>query len=784
MMRFFILFIFLVISSQAIAQSGIPLQTNFDVQVALPIDSRQSMPTLSDRDNIASGIRWKGMIVYVNEDDKHWALIGGTTNAFWTEIGGGSGKGIGEFEPEKAYDQYSVILVPEEFKLYYALEDFVSLEDFDPADWQEISPLPADPVFDSVTVGDIVIGSNEITGVENLESENIYSSIWSPLHIPIIDSSGKIVTIPNFEINVTNDIKIPERLFLSGGNGYVIGGGTLKNRIEHFEDIDFLTGGQLTYTTATRAKSVIGSNNYDIENFVKYPNFLEGSTDQYTCIACTPSIVVGSGVVAGTNSLKITHATTSQLTFEAPTSGQLGQYVTLTMSVKTDTITHIVPVSDTVGDITNQWIISPSPNYQTVTITYPMGATSTGFFVIPQDGGETEISQVHLKRAEDNSRSVVLSTDPVPCIFPTLAWGGLGTMTENSLECQRIGDKLYVTGVIRSGTVSASSAQMPMPINWGSITNHVPSGTSLGKQYGTYIHSTSSPNKGGFLVNGTDATNIRFGANTAFSSSTVNAYAPAVGSSVSGTDQYLIFNMVLTIAEWQTGATVTRLDCAIGDLRCENEITFTYDGTTIRDQFLNSYSFTRSGTSNSEKNISLTDLNLTRPLDCVSSGRTNASTSIAYYKSVSTNTTATITTASGANVFSDLGFTTTCYKTGGDIYYGPNDVLSCENVISANEVKCGRDDINNKPVYRRTLQTTSAVSNATVVVANIGTNLQLKNFVPYGTNTWQYAYYDSAAVNTYYYIYYNGGNGNITIQVGSAMTVRADLQIPLIYTKP
>lgn len=54
-----------------------------------------------------------------------------------------------------------------------------------------------------------------------------------------------------------------------------------------------------------------------------------------------------------------------------------------------------------------------------------------------------------------------------PCTFSTLAWQGLGTVT-NDLLCARKGQNLMVKGKWTAGTTTGSTARIPLPTNFGS----------------------------------------------------------------------------------------------------------------------------------------------------------------------------------------------------------------------------------------------------------------------------------------------------------------------------
>lgn len=64
---------------------GIQVGSNFDLQTALPLDSRTVVADLTARDAITTGLRYEGLEVYVESEEKNYQLIGGTGNLNWVE---------------------------------------------------------------------------------------------------------------------------------------------------------------------------------------------------------------------------------------------------------------------------------------------------------------------------------------------------------------------------------------------------------------------------------------------------------------------------------------------------------------------------------------------------------------------------------------------------------------------------------------------------------------------------------------------------------------------------
>lgn len=74
---------------------GIVLGSNFDVQTALPLDSRVKVADLTARDAIPSLVRYEGLIVYVVSEQTNFQLVGGITDFDWQELSGSGGGGVG-----------------------------------------------------------------------------------------------------------------------------------------------------------------------------------------------------------------------------------------------------------------------------------------------------------------------------------------------------------------------------------------------------------------------------------------------------------------------------------------------------------------------------------------------------------------------------------------------------------------------------------------------------------------------------------------------------------------
>lgn len=74
---------------------GIPLSSSFTQNAALPLDDRQTVDDISERNAIVSGRRYEGMIVYVKSEETNFQLVGGIEDDKWQELSGSGGTGGG-----------------------------------------------------------------------------------------------------------------------------------------------------------------------------------------------------------------------------------------------------------------------------------------------------------------------------------------------------------------------------------------------------------------------------------------------------------------------------------------------------------------------------------------------------------------------------------------------------------------------------------------------------------------------------------------------------------------
>jgi hypothetical protein len=80
--------------------AGIPLSSQFNPSMQLPLDQRTVAADLTERDAITAIKRYEGLIVYVESEASNYQLQGGITNSDWVEIAGGGGGAAPDIENE------------------------------------------------------------------------------------------------------------------------------------------------------------------------------------------------------------------------------------------------------------------------------------------------------------------------------------------------------------------------------------------------------------------------------------------------------------------------------------------------------------------------------------------------------------------------------------------------------------------------------------------------------------------------------------------------------------
>lgn len=74
---------------------GIALGSNFTLNTALPLDDRSTVADITARNAIPALRRFEGLLVYVENEQTNYQLVGGILDANWTELSGSGGSSGG-----------------------------------------------------------------------------------------------------------------------------------------------------------------------------------------------------------------------------------------------------------------------------------------------------------------------------------------------------------------------------------------------------------------------------------------------------------------------------------------------------------------------------------------------------------------------------------------------------------------------------------------------------------------------------------------------------------------
>jgi hypothetical protein len=140
-------------------------------------------------------------------------------------------------------------------------------------------------------------------------------------------------------------------------------------------------------------------------------------------------------------------------------------------------------------------------------------------------------------------------TDWASCNFSTLAWQGLGTVT-NTLECKRNGSDLLMRGVFSTGTTSANIAQVPLPLWNGVQLNNKTSLSSA--DYGKISRSvTGASTFKDMLALGSSTARAFFTIGVVEYASTAAALTAQNGNFLFAASESITLNLRIPIAGWE-----------------------------------------------------------------------------------------------------------------------------------------------------------------------------------------------------------------------------------------
>jgi hypothetical protein len=200
-------------------------------------------------------------------------------------------------------------------------------------------------------------------------------------------------------------------------------------------------------------------------------------------------------------------------------------------------------------------------------IPFMFGATSQGISISAASGtGTLCVDDATVEMAKDFDQVPALTTERA-CTFSSLAWTGLGTVT-NNLRCTRIGQLLFMSGTVTMGATSANAIAIPLP-TWD------------GQQLSTSSQITATHVKGNLWRHAASTagmeTAIAGSSSTTFSVSNHlvdaanNPITGVNGNAVFNTSDVVSFNLWFTIEGWGSSINTYTDQCST-DIACSNSL--------------------------------------------------------------------------------------------------------------------------------------------------------------------------------------------------------------------
>lgn len=187
-----------------------------------------------------------------------------------------------------------------------------------------------------------------------------------------------------------------------------------------------------------------------------------------------------------------------------------GKYkATFTVPVfMTTTVQGVVAIND--GTTTCEPIISEqssaAASSQTISCVFNYTSSGNRVFEVYAGSNTSTINLLNVYTAPRGSTKFQLEyfgsgsvysstnadTDWAACNFSTLAWQGLGTVT-NNLKCKRQGSDLLMRGFVTTGTTSGSTINLPMPL-WNGVQLVTSSLITGGEIVGRIVRNAATAN--------------------------------------------------------------------------------------------------------------------------------------------------------------------------------------------------------------------------------------------------------------------------------------------------
>lgn len=188
------------------------------------------------------------------------------------------------------------------------------------------------------------------------------------------------------------------------------------------------------------------------------------------------------------------------------------------------------------------WIKVPTISFQC-----PTAGTLIKVRVTSLSAATIEVDDAYIGSNQNLVNTIATNdTNWAPCTFSTLAWQGLGTITNNSLQCKREGGDLKMRGKWTNGTTSGSVVQIPLPSNFGAI---VIDSTGAANEIQGQLFRSNDATSTEYAVIGTGG-NSYFGLSALLYSGSGAASTPAIGTNFGTGLQYDAAGISIPIQGW------------------------------------------------------------------------------------------------------------------------------------------------------------------------------------------------------------------------------------------
>ena len=517
----------------------------------------------------------------------------------------------------------------------------------------------------------------------------------------------------------------------------------------------------------------------------------------WTCSAIVPS-ASGAAAVDGAQGITFTASSASQgcTRYVSMPEGNVGKLLEYSMYVKsTGGDVEVCSINDSVVSNCKTYTVGQSTDVVKVIVTdRPKNANTNANGILFRTKTATsttffgDLAYIGLPKSDE---AIVAKFDNTtgwtPCTFSTLAWSGLGTVT-NDLECKRDKDDLRISGTITVGTTSAAIPTIPMPTNYGTI-NHI---YKANKRVGIYINNESSAYHGGVVLSYTGNT-LAFADRATIGSFTLQALTPTNnGSYVSANGTKVSLELSIPIAEWSSQTNAAIVACKEGPLKCKETFLASVSGTGVISDTNADWiqSVTLSGTNNARKAITFKSNLFTVPPVCVVSSygcdtQTSGCSKNVMIANLSKDVLTTVSILNNDAQYSAEKITISCSKTDVDSKNPNETVRLLENFyVDANEIAVGYDRIDNKTIYQRCHKVVSNVTTDNVTLATWPANLNPVNVMGNGNvaGVWEFNGGNSSSFGTASILYISA-TGVVRSWISGSHTLRAGSKSCLQYTK-